>query len=989
MRKILIAVILFSTAFFPGIQINEFAPVENAMAERAVEDFTHVVIAEEMTAEWCVYCPSAAENLMKVYEDIPNEPYYEDQFFFVALITDHVEEADDRYDEYPGSKSYPKVYFDGGDEEVGGGQSGTSNYENAIDSSGGRTDTDISLTISMQHVEGDTISLQTAMTWNEDGTTLNPTFDAVLRVYIIEPVSRFPNYDGDAYHYGFLSFAFDQNRSGTGTSIELNPHEELILSTTWTGGDHQDLAGNDFSDIDYNNLIVIATIYNDETATSDEYALQSAAAVPPEVDVDSVDGVLSGNIDITGNAMADRASLTQLEYNVDNGEWTDVTDSWDGEEFSFEWNSGSVGGGYHDLNVRATNQYGTTNVGTITVEVDNDETPPEVEIISPEDGFIASDYLDIIVEATDDVGVQGVEYMIPFSGLGNSEWRPLEYDSDYDNYKVTINTIDHSNGAHVLEVRAYDSSNIVYDEIDIELRNEENDVIPPEINWTPPDTDGAVSGIVDITMDVEDNYGVSYVQYMVNSGEWITMEQVDESFTYSSMWESNDVCNGVAKFTIQAYDNQNNFVEIEEWIDVENEEGDSSSCLNIVSPSENEHLAGNISVEVVALDEEGINNMEYKVDGNEWIDMESDNGLLYYTEIDTLTLEDGYHTLTVKAITGADEPTTQDIDFFIDNTGPIASITQDFSVAGYLVGFDITEMNDDTGVGNYSYRISTAENGSALSMYQEVIDNRIEIDITYLTSENHELEIMAYDILGNIQITTKSFVVDHSRMVSMISLEEYWATLEFGVGVMIETEYRMDAVLLQIYNQDMIFLTIPMWFDEDNDGEIIDSYTAQVTVDEPGTYTMKIKMETEHADLIGTGNEILIEDPNTLTEVIIPNQVEAGADFTASILIENGINPSNVKIWVESYDIELDQNGNAYSTLLRLPTIGNYNLHFEITIEEGTFVSENYQIAVVEPTVEEITEEEDGMFVFETPSLGIIPIIVALLVMSFITRRKD
>ena len=224
--------------------------------------------------------------------------------------------------------------------------------------------------------------------------------------------------------------------------------------------------------------------------------------------------------------------------------------------------------------------------------------------------------------------------MIPFSGLGNSEWRPLEYDSDYDNYKVTINTIDHSNGAHVLEVRAYDSSNVVYDEIDIELRNEENDVIPPEIDWTPPDTDSAVSGIVDITMDVEDNYGVSYVQYMVNAEEWIAMDQVDESSTYSSTWDSNNVCNGVAKFTIQAYDNQNNFVEIEEWIDVENEGGDSSSCLNIVSPTENEHLAGNISVEVVALDEEGINNMEYKIDGNEWIDMESDNGLLYYTEID-------------------------------------------------------------------------------------------------------------------------------------------------------------------------------------------------------------------------------------------------------------------------------------------------------------------------------------------------------------------
>jgi len=998
MRRILIAIILFTTAFFPGIQIDEFAPIENVIAERAVEDFTHVVIGEEFTATWCVYCPSAAENLMKIYEEVPNEPYYDDQFFFVALITDMVDKADDRTDDYPGFQGYPTVYFDGGDEEVVGGQSSTSNYENAIDSSGGRTDTDISLTISMQHVEDDTITVQAAITWNEDGTTLNPTFDGFIRAYITEPISRYDNYDGDPYHFGFLDYAFEE-------SVDLEPHEELVLTTTWIGGEHQDANGNDFSDIDYDNLVIFASLFDDETSTTDEYALQTAAAIPPEIDVDNVDGVVSGNVDISGYSSVERASLTQLEYSIDDGEWTDITDSLDDEAFSFEWDSGSVGGGYHDMNVRATNEYGTTNVGTITVEVDNDETPPEVEIISPENGVIANDYLDLIVEASDDVGIQGVDYSI--SGPFVAEWHSLEYNEDDDNYQVTIDTLNHPNGVRTLQVRAYDSSNVVYDDIEIDLRNEENDVIPPEIDWTPPDTDGAVSGVVEITMEVEDNYGISYVQYMVNSGEWNTMEQIDESSTYSSTWDSNDVCNGVAKFTVQAYDNQDNYDEIEEWIDVENGNSNSTACLDIISPGENEHLAGIMSIEVVALDEEGINNMDYKIDGNAWINMESDNGLLYQAEVDITLLDDGYHTLTVKAITGADEPTTQSIDFFVDNTGPVASITQDYTVAGYLVGFDITEMSDDTGVGgNYSYRISTAENGSMLSMYQEVINNRIEMDISYLTAGNHEIEIMAYDTLGNMQITTKSFVVDHSEMVEITPLDfEDWATLEFEIWAMIETAYRMDAVLLQIYNQDMIFLTVPLWFvDEDSgsdpgghDGR--DTYTTQIAIDEPGTYTLKIKMETGHADLVGIGGEILIRDPNELTEVTIPNQVEAGVDFVASIIIEQELQPLDVKIWVENYDIELDQNENIYSTLLRLPSTGNYNLHFEITIPPGscspnncndrTFESENYQITVIEPQVEEETEEEDGMFVFETPSLGIIPIIVALLVMSFITKKKD
>ena len=58
-------------------------------AEVAVEDMTHVVFAEEFTATWCVYCPSAAENLMKIYDDIPNEPYYHDKLYKIAFLNYH------------------------------------------------------------------------------------------------------------------------------------------------------------------------------------------------------------------------------------------------------------------------------------------------------------------------------------------------------------------------------------------------------------------------------------------------------------------------------------------------------------------------------------------------------------------------------------------------------------------------------------------------------------------------------------------------------------------------------------------------------------------------------------------------------------------------------------------------------------------------------------------------------------------------------------
>ena len=87
-------------------------------AEISDEQFTHTVFAEEFTATWCVYCPSAAENLMLVYEDVPGEPYYDDNFFFVALITDVNDKADDRMGDFPDVTGYPTVIFDGNDDKV-------------------------------------------------------------------------------------------------------------------------------------------------------------------------------------------------------------------------------------------------------------------------------------------------------------------------------------------------------------------------------------------------------------------------------------------------------------------------------------------------------------------------------------------------------------------------------------------------------------------------------------------------------------------------------------------------------------------------------------------------------------------------------------------------------------------------------------------------------------------------------------------------------
>ena len=312
----------------------------NPTAELPAEDFTHAVFGEEFTATWCVYCPSAAENLMKIYDDVPDEPYYHDNFFFVALITDVNDKADQRMDDYPDVTGYPTVIFDGNDEKVSGGQSDTSNYEQAIDTCGERDDTDISLGIEMNHLGADQLDVSVTMTWNEDAALGDPTFNGFVRAYIVEKVSRYNNYDGDPYHFGFLDYAFEE-------SVELEPHEEKELNTIWIGGEHEDKNGNDFSDIEYDNINIFVAFFNDESASTDKYVLESAFAIPPELEIEVPEGLQSGNLELQGSAIGEKSDIQNVQYRWNQDAWIESgLNSFNGN-FNLEIDTEEVTNGDH------------------------------------------------------------------------------------------------------------------------------------------------------------------------------------------------------------------------------------------------------------------------------------------------------------------------------------------------------------------------------------------------------------------------------------------------------------------------------------------------------------------------------------------------------------------------------------------------------------------------------------------------------------------
>jgi len=72
-----------------------------------------------------------------------------------------------------------------------------------------------------------------------------------LRVYIVEPLSRWDNYDNNPYHFGFLDFAINEQ-------LSIEYHGTYTKQVTWNAVE----AG--YSNIQENNIMVIAAVFNPE-----------------------------------------------------------------------------------------------------------------------------------------------------------------------------------------------------------------------------------------------------------------------------------------------------------------------------------------------------------------------------------------------------------------------------------------------------------------------------------------------------------------------------------------------------------------------------------------------------------------------------------------------------------------------------------------------------------------------------------------------------
>jgi hypothetical protein len=240
----------------PGIQ-SQIPKTNEYVAGTECSDFSHTVIAEYATTTQCGYCPIASSQLYSIYTS------HDYEFYFVTLVADKNAEVYGRVQELEVT-GVPDVYFDGGYKNILGKQNDETPYRNAIEQSGEREVPDIDISVEVDFKGGGILKIKVAVNNNEP-----EEYDGLIRVYIVEPESRWNDAQGNPYHFGVLDVPIDRSLS------LMNAHacpigETYTFSRTWIGGLHG------FADITEDNIMVVAAVFDGES----DNAVETAAGVP-------------------------------------------------------------------------------------------------------------------------------------------------------------------------------------------------------------------------------------------------------------------------------------------------------------------------------------------------------------------------------------------------------------------------------------------------------------------------------------------------------------------------------------------------------------------------------------------------------------------------------------------------------------------------------------------------------------------------------------
>jgi len=365
--------------------------------------------------------------------------------------------------------------------------------------------------------------------------------------------------------WGFFS------ASSTGPDLELMAPGDEINSTYWDDT-YETLSGTSMACPmvagtaalvwkafpDYTNVEVRERLQSTaedlgDPGRDDEFGYglvdAEAAATPPDTPptvsiVNPADGTtVAGSVLIQVSASDDKG-VSSVEYSIDDGTYNAMTYNSTSGYWEATWDSTTVADGSHAITARATDTISQMATDSITVTVDNVDEPPTVSITEPAEGAFVSGTITIEASASDDRGIEKVEFYVDDGLLATDTTAP---------YECSWDTTTAADGSYGIKAVATDTagqtgSNMVTVTVDNTA---------PVVDVVEPAEGATVSGMITIKASVTE-INVDKVEYRIDTGNFATMTYNETSGYWEADWDSTAVTNGAHTVTVQATDKAGN-----------------------------------------------------------------------------------------------------------------------------------------------------------------------------------------------------------------------------------------------------------------------------------------------------------------------------------------------------------------------------------------------------------------------------------------------
>ena len=139
------------------------------------------------------------------------------------------------------------------------------------------------------------------------------------------------------------------------------------------------------------------------------------------------------------------------------------------------------------------------------------------------------------------------------------------------------------------------------------------DRTPPVLTLLHPAAGTVLSGIVDVNIDASDNIGVTLVEFYVN-GELV---DTDNNAPWGFAWNTSTLPIGTHSLYVKGFDAAGNVGTIPSTIFTIADNPDvTAPILTLLFPAAGSQLTGNVDIVVDAIDDVGVTQVEFYIDGN-------------------------------------------------------------------------------------------------------------------------------------------------------------------------------------------------------------------------------------------------------------------------------------------------------------------------------------------------------------------------------------